>query len=54
MEVEYTANTPKQLKESKVSFHGGLFCHFTLLKPQSFYLNAKKTFCFSISTLFNS
>lgn len=46
MEIEYTADTPIQVKESKVSLHGGLFCHFTLLKLQSFYLNAKNDILF--------
>lgn len=46
MEIEYTADTPIQLKESKVSLRDGLFRDFTLLKLQLFYLNTEndKTF----------
>jgi hypothetical protein len=46
MEIEYTADTPIQLKESKVSFHDGLFGGFALLKLQSFYLNTENDMLF--------
>lgn len=36
MEVEYTADTPIQLKESKVSFYEDVLTRFTLLKLRSF------------------